>query len=207
MGASTADHGQSTRSAERKRTLRRKGQVEAEQGHQRGQHAAQADQLRPIDRHFEADFRQIGRGAILHRLIDRRGHFLAPAAEQEEIDQAVAQRRLALLDRGGGEDRIDAVQQRRQQVVGEVGPRRGDQSQPAEQPPPEPQSADHEPMVGQRGRKQVAEHADGQRDQSVGDVDPFDPAAGLVQAVVDEGFVLGRRRRDEGRVLRRRLRG
>ena len=64
-----------------------------------------------VDRHLQ----QIGRRPVFHRAIDHRRDILRVRAEQEEVDQAILERRAALLDRLRGKDRIDAIGQRRHQ--------------------------------------------------------------------------------------------
>ena len=64
--------------------------------------------------------------------------------------------------------------------------------------PQNAQPSDDEPMIDQRGGKEIGEHADGQHDQSGGDVDRFDLASRLAQTLIDEAFALGRRRTTTG---------
>ena len=76
----------------------------------------------------------------------------------------------------------------------EIGSRGAHQHQPQPQPPPEAQPSDHQPMIDHRGGQQIRQDPDGQRDQTAGDVDPFDVPPSFFDPPLDDDFALGRRR-------------
>ena len=104
--------------------LRREGQVEREDRDHARQHTGQVYDAAAIDGMFDRHLQQIGRGPVFHRAIHHRRDILRVRAQQEEVDQAILERRAALLDRLRGKDRIDAIGQRRHQEPPDVGPRR-----------------------------------------------------------------------------------
>ena len=127
--------------------------------------------------------------------IDARRDFLAMAPKHQEIDQAVFQCRAVLLDGMGGKQRVDPMQQRRQKIAHRKRAAGGQHSQEQQQPTPKSQSADHHPMVDQRGGQQINQGADPEGQQRVGDIDAFDLAPRVAQTLIDKGF---RPRLDDG---------
>ena len=115
MGA----HGTSTRAAEVSRLLGENAKYPQKTARIAGSTHPKPDDAATIDGRFGRHLLQVGRRALLERLVDDRRHFLAMTAQQQKIDQAVLQRRPAVLDRFGGKNRIDAVHQRRQQPADE----------------------------------------------------------------------------------------
>ena len=176
------------------RIFRREDDIKGQRGDEDEQEVAEPHDPRAIDGGFAVCVGQVGGGAILQRPIDHRRHLLTMVSEQEEIDQAVFQRRAALFDRLRGKDRIDAAEQRRQDAKDAIrAPARGEPQQ-QQQPCGKPQPAGHHPMVQGGGEHQVGKYSRGQRHQSAGDVDALQVAAGLPQPLVDEGFTRNRRR-------------
>ena len=164
------------------RVFRRKAHVEGRQHDQGRQHVAQPHDPRAIDGRFRRHGGQIGGGAVLQGVIHHRGHLPAMTAQEEEVDQAVFQRRPALLDRLRGEDRIDAVDQRGQDAERRnSAPPPPKQQQQHNEPSPEAQPAGDHPMVQHRDGQQVGQRAGGQDHQAAGDIDALDLAAGPPQ--------------------------
>ncbi len=178
--------------------LRRDGHVQGEHRHRGGQQQAQTQHAAVVHGGLDADLRQIGGRPLLDGLVHDRQHLLAAAAEQQEIDQAVLKRAVALLDGLRGIDRADAAQHGRQDPPPERGPRRGQPTQPKHQPAAEPQAPRDHPMVQQGHYFQESQRAGRDDQPSAGDVDHFDLAAGLQQPIVDERVVAGRRLRSLG---------
>ncbi len=175
------------------RVLRRNDQVQTESGQHNRQHNPHADDMRSIDGYIDFDVGQIVGRPTFHRLINRHCHFLTPTAKQQEIDQAVLQRWLAAFDRGSGKDGVDPTHKRRQHAPGEIRPRDADQRRPQPQPPAKAQPALDQPMIDHRRNQQVSQNADGQRNQPLGDIYPFDMPLCLTQSLLDHDLALGQR--------------
>ena len=184
------------------RALGRDQQVQAANGQNAGQNVPQAHDVRPIDDRVDGHLGQVAGRPVLKRRIHHCRQLAAGAAQQQEIDQAVLQRRPAVFDRAGSEQRVDPVDQRRQQAHDKVPARAADQARHQQEPAPEPQSPGDQPVVQQGRRQQVDHRADGQRDQAQGHVDPLDLTPRLAELIFDKR--LGLDRAPLGRGLHRR---
>ena len=108
--------------------------VEGEQHHQRHDHVTDTDQLGPIDGQVDVHVAQIGGGPLPQGLVDQPIGGRGIAAEHQEVDQAVLERRVALFDRPRGVGRVDAAQERRHEVGGHIV--RGTQQEPEQRDEP-----------------------------------------------------------------------
>ena len=121
LAGTMSAHGMSTRSAATNGSFGEKTLYKRRQTPRRQQHVAEANQLRAIDGRVDRHARQpLGR-LLFERVIDGVGNVGALLAKQQQVDEAVLERRAAVLDRLGGVDGIDRPHaQRPQSAIREV---------------------------------------------------------------------------------------
>ena len=94
------------------RILRRKHFVQRRGRDDDHQRVAQSQELRAIDGRVDRHAGEpLGR-LLLERFVDRVGNILAVLAEQEQIQQAVLERRIVMFDRLRGVGRVDRAGRR-----------------------------------------------------------------------------------------------
>ena len=118
------------------------------------------------------------------------------ASQEQEIDQAVLQRRLALFDTVSDIQRIDPSRQQGQNHQRQVPADPAQQQQQAE--PATGGIERDEPMVDQGRDQKKHQNADRHRDQGTCEVDQLELPASLVQLPLDQTVagntpILGRR--------------
>lgn len=110
-------------------------------------------------------------------------------AEEEEIDQAVLERRAALLDRLRGKHRIDAIGQRRQQETPAKGPRRSYPKGKKCQSGGETQPLMKDPVVQHSHGQKENERRRCQQHHAGSYFNQADLPAGVFDSLLDELFV------------------
>ena len=141
--------------------------------------------MRAVDRGLDRHLGQLRRRVLLDRLKHAGRKLIGPAAQQQEIDQAVFQRRLAALDRLGGIDRVDPMQAQRQQIAPQIKQRPAQIDHQRQPTSDSAQAPRQHPMVDQCRQNEIAERPGRQRRQSHRNIDRAHLPPGGVQLRVD----------------------
>ena len=137
--------------------------------------------------------RQVGGCSLLHRFVNDRSQFRLVRTEQEKIDDAVLERRSALLDRLGRIDGIDPADDQRQQPKQRIEDDRSNQHRTGNGPAGKTQALGDDPVIDQGHYHQVAQAAGRQRQQSRKNIDPLQLATRPFEFVFDQTITLRRR--------------
>ena len=161
-----------------------------------GQHIADLDQPRTVHRRIDGNVRQVGRRPLFERLVDPGSNSGAIRAKQQKVDQAVLQRRIAVLDRPSRKQRIHAAEQPRQHNPYQVPAGSAGQQRQRRPTPPGPQRND--PMIQDRHNQQKAQDARPKNHERAADIDQLDLRARFGDLLVDKSIVSGAIARSDG---------
>ena len=95
------------------RVLGREREVKCENCDHPGQHAGEGNDAAAIEGMIDGHLQQVGCRTVFHGAKNHGCDILLVRTQQKKVDQAVLERRAALLDRLRREDRADAISQRR----------------------------------------------------------------------------------------------
>jgi len=171
------------------RTLGGQDRVRGANREHAGQKVANPDQPRPIHRGIDGHVVQVGRCALLQRLVNDRPHAGAIRAEQQEVDQTVFERGIALFDRACRKQRIHAAQQHGQHHQDQVAP--GAAGQQHQRRPTSCRAQRHHPVIEHRDNQQKAQDPGAQHHERTAQVEQLDLSAGPFDLPVDKAVVTG----------------
>ncbi len=121
------------------------------------QHIANPNDRSPVHGRLNRHAGNIFRGPPLQGFINDFLHAASITAEEQEVNQTVLQRRLALFNRAGGIGLVDAAEEERcnlrHAVIGDA----ADQQEESNRPPPNSQRQ-NPPVINQRHHQQETEH-------------------------------------------------